>query len=610
MDQTNNIESRFEELRGNFDNLNQSLQEILSEELDLETAGITAINERLGKLGDLKTSIRSLFDEANNAYNHGVNGGNSKNAKMLTQDEFINLASSIQEFIKAQEAKSAELRAERERKESLRKIISDKVVELNNQIAEYDAKEKEVRTAIEKEKEILAGELSEIDRKYHEALLAANEAYLEDLLNERKPLDEQHEKWTNEMSILLNGGQLNYELVDGELVEKTEEGPKLKIGNTNEAPEEPEAVENNTNSTEMNLPPAPEAMGEDEKVDNNAKDIEMALPPAPEAMVEDEEKNFPPLLNPVAGLSTEGIEAGLPPAPEEMEGVESRELPPLGTPLVTGTPEAPINNEGMEAGLPPAPEAMEEATVVDNSSEEAAPVVEEVEKVTDPNPSLWKKVTVALLALANAFLAAIAVHTSITARNTKELLNKFANQQTDEEKEDEKPIEPDQIPSEGEVEPSTPEKEPEDQTDYEKENGLPIYLDKDEIAVQKNSDGTKTEVNHNGEVYTHEQDGSYTYEGKTDLDQVAIDGTVYGEVREDDFSASAAPQKTGQEQSFEQASQNMSDDEQQNLLAAINGVAAEDLMAPEPGSAKEIAEQQQQTSDELASYDWSKILRP
>ena len=47
MDQTNNIESRFEELRGNFDNLNQSLQEILSEELDLETAGITAINERL-----------------------------------------------------------------------------------------------------------------------------------------------------------------------------------------------------------------------------------------------------------------------------------------------------------------------------------------------------------------------------------------------------------------------------------------------------------------------------------------------------------------------------------------------------------------------------------
>ena len=177
-----------------------------------------------------------------------------------------------------------------------------------------------------------------------------------------------------------------------------------------------------------------------------------------------------------------------------------------------------------------------------------------------------------------------------------------------------------QIPSDGEVEPSTPEKEPENpekepenpekepSSEYEEENGLPIYLDKDELAVQKNPDGTKTEINHDGEVYTHEQDGSYTYEGQHDLNQVDINGTTYSEVGENDFNAPAEPQRTGQEQSFEEAAPNMSDAEMENALAAIHGVPAEDLVVPEPETAEYYAQRQQETSEELASQDWAKLL--
>lgn len=651
MDQTSTIESRFEELRANFDNLNNSLQEILSEELDLETAGITAINERLGKLGDLKTSIRSLFDEANNAYNHGTNGGNSRNAKILTQDEFINLASSIQEFIKAQEAKSAELRAERERKENIRKLISDKIVELNNQLAEYDAKEKEAKAAIEHEKEILEGELSESDRKYHEALLAAAEEYLEALTNERAPLDEQHEKWTNEMAILLNGGELHYDLVDGELVER-EEGATLKMGTPEETPEA--EAEEEVKREEEELPPAPvPGHSEDEVIEEHEVENDLPpapvpglgedeeLPPAPEPVPEEvSEENAPelppfvPLVNPISSVA-KGKEDDLPPAPEALEEAPAarveRELPPLAP---MSNPVNPVVNEGMEEGLPPAPEAVEETPAApevnpnDDTASLTTPGVveaeeEEVERVTDPNPSLWIKVGVALLALANAFLAAIAAHTAISAKKARELLDKFANQQTDDDnKEDEKKGDDDQqqIPSDGEVEPSNPEKEPENpekepenpekepSTEYEEENGLPIYLAEGELAVQKNPDGTKTEVNHDGEVYTHEQDGSYSYEGKNDLNQVNINGTTYSEVGQNDFNAPAEPQKTGQEQSFEQASQNMSAAEMQNALAAIQGVPAEDLVAPEPGTVDYYTQQQEETSEELASYDWSRLL--
>ena len=283
-------------------------------------------------------------------------------------------------------------------------------------------------------------------------LFYAHESYLEELTNERAPLDEQHEKWNNEMAILLNGGDLHYDLVDKELVER-EQGASLKMS----APEEKPVVEEEVEpAKEEDLPPAP-VLGVEEAEPTAEED----LPPAPVLGVEEAEPTVEEDLPPAP---VPGVEEAEPTAEEVPAEGEDHELPPF-TPLVNPVAEL---NEGMEAGLPPEPTPLEETPAeVVNPNDDTASLTrsddreveaEEVVRVTEPNPPLWKKIGLALLALANAFLAAITAHGLIQLKKTDELLNKFANQQTDENNQEESDVVDDQsqIPSDGEVEPSTP----------------------------------------------------------------------------------------------------------------------------------------------------------
>ena len=88
---TERMLNNFEELNATFETLDKNLQELLSEDLNLEETGITVLNDRLERLEDLFVQATEFVNNVNNAYNHSSQGGNSNKVKYLSQDEFIDL---------------------------------------------------------------------------------------------------------------------------------------------------------------------------------------------------------------------------------------------------------------------------------------------------------------------------------------------------------------------------------------------------------------------------------------------------------------------------------------------------------------------------------------
>jgi len=622
------LESNFEELNARFDVLNDALQKILGEEIDLETAGINELNAKLTRIDELRASVVELVDDINNAYNHSnYQGGNSSNVKLLSQDEFVSLIAKIQPFKDSASKKYEELKDAEVIKERLYKTLTEYLDSINEEIAGYDNKIKETEDKLAKERVLLdTTELSDVDRSYHEGLVSLYEKYITNLNNAQAPLNDQREKYAAEIERLLEGGETGYELVDGELVEKnagvrnmvpngveeeTEEEVLHPVSEELPAVEEPLSPVEEEQEETSELPPEPEFGGDSS--DEGATEEEEKLPPKLDFLQnigdtsEEDLTGLPPEPEFEGDSSDEGAteeEEELPPEPEKLDGMdEEPELPILGG---DDLPEEP--------SMEPEEEQSENPNLDKDLDE-----MEEVERVSDASPSLWKKIGIGLMAAATAFLGAIAAHTGIMARTANKLLDKMNNVQVDEESEvvDGE----DRIPSNEEVEqPSNPggsttpedtpdsgdEDKPEedDRTDFEKENGLPIYLADGELAVASNGDSS-IEIDHNGETVIHNADGSYSYVGQQDLSHEQIGGTDYGVVGEDNFKLPEEPKKTGDEQSFEDARHDMSYDEAQNALAALNGVPAE--VEPEYNSPEYYEKIQEQNNEEIASYDWGSL---
>ncbi len=247
---TNRLLDNFEKLNAEFDQMNAILQEILEEKIDLETIGINPLSERLERLDSLRMSYYDLFDRSANAYEYSNRGGNSRDVKQMSRSELGSLISKLEVFNEKRRAKYDELLEAAIERGKLLGPVKDCLKSVNEEIEHYDQIIREVEESIEKEKEILNTELTDIARKYHLSLLDAHQAYLNDLRNIKMPLEAERDKYLAEIEILTNGGMPNFTLVDGFLVEKN----KITEKESQKAEEEVNPKEQKKEAEESNDP--------------------------------------------------------------------------------------------------------------------------------------------------------------------------------------------------------------------------------------------------------------------------------------------------------------------------------------------------------------------
>ena len=134
-------------------------------------------------------------------------------------------------------------------------------------------------------------------------------------------------------------------------------------------------------------------------------------------------------------------------------------------------------------------------------------------------------------------------------------------------------------PEPGTPEPGTPEP---GQSEYEKENGLPVHLDEGEVVIDES---TGISVNHDGETYKENEDGSLTHIGNQDLEESKSGSTIVGE---DELKPSVPlyPPITGEEKTAEEAG--LTQGEQDALEDALSGISGEDALDEEVSEAHAI----------------------
>ena len=111
-----------------------------------------------------------------------------------------------------------------------------------------------------------------------------------------------------------------------------------------------------------------------------------------------------------------------------------------------------------------------------------------------------------------------------------------------------------------------------DQSDYEKENGLPAHLDEGEVIYDES---TGISVNDKGETYQENEDGSLSYLGNQDLDKSSSGSSIVGE---DELNPSIPqnPPITGEEKTAEEAG--LTEGERDALQDALDGISGEDAL--------------------------------
>lgn len=134
-------------------------------------------------------------------------------------------------------------------------------------------------------------------------------------------------------------------------------------------------------------------------------------------------------------------------------------------------------------------------------------------------------------------------------------------------------------PEPGTPEPGTPEP---GQSEYEEENGLPVHLDEGEVVFDSS---TGISVNHDGETYKENEDGSLTHIGNQDLEESKSGSTIVGE---DELKPSVPlyPPITGEEKTAEEAG--LTQGEQDALEDALSGISGEDALDEEVSEAHAI----------------------
>ena len=307
--------------------------------------------------------------------------------------------------------------------------------------------------------------------------------------------------------------------------------------------------------------------------------------------------------------------------PERTEG--EPEVTPVPFPTGTETPDEPEKTddepEVTPVPFPVGPETPEEPEEEPIAEEPKEPEEEEEEYEPTPAPlPLWKKITLGLMSAATLFLGAIAAHTGFMAHDQDRMADSLehiamvdVNNQTqdeeiepnndpdnDEEKDQEQgknpstgdeDINPDSPTEDPTQDPSTPDPGTPDpgtpdpgQSEYEEENGLPVHLDEGEVVYDSS---TGISVNHDGETYKENEDGSLTHIGNQDLEESKSGSTIVGE---DELKPSVPlyPPITGEEKTAEEAG--LTQGEQDALEDALSGISGEDALDEEVSEAHAI----------------------
>ena len=578
--------------------LETKLNEIVARFVNLEEIGFDDLNAAWKEIDEVKQEASTLVEDLLVGATRQENGRfKSRSDIEFDIHEIAELTSSIDKLtdrayseihrISIEERHKKDLFFEKgKRRNEVRQLIRTN----NSMIASLEAEIKSLKTQLGDPgltDEMIAdlasrgikytpspSNLSPEKRYYLENELKAKEASLQSFKDANEMYRIEEERLTTEMGILKHGGRL--------------EEPSLE-----QTPEEPERTEGEPEVTPVPFPTGTETPEEPEKTDDEPEVTPVPFPVGPETPKEPEKTEDEPGVVPVP----------FPVGPETPEGPEKTDDEPEVTPVPF-----PVG--------PETPEEPEEEPIAEEPKEP-----EEEEEEYEPTPAplpLWKKVTLGLMGAATLFLGAIAAHTGFMAHDQDRMADSLEhiamvdvnNQTQDEEIEpnndpdndEEKDQEQGKNPSTGDKdvnpgsptedsnkkpgtpEPGTPEPgtpEP-GQSEYEKENGLPVHLDEGEVVFDSS---TGISVNHDGETYKENEDGSLTHIGNQDLEETKSGSTIVGE---DELKPSVPlyPPITGEEKTAEEAG--LTQGEQDALEDALSGISGEDALDEEVSEAHAI----------------------
>ena len=588
--------------------LETKLNEIVARFVDLEEIGFDDLNAAWKEIDEVKQEASTLVEDLLVGATRQENGRfKSRSDIEFDIHEIAELTSSIDKLtdrayseihrISIEERHKKDLFFEKgKRRNEVRQLIRTN----NSMIASLEAEIKSLKTQLGDPgltDEMIAdlasrgikytpspSNLSPEKQYYLENELKAKEASLQSFKDANEMYRIEEERLTIEMGILKHGGRL--------------EEPSLE-----QTPEEPEKTEGEPEVTPVPFPTGTETPEEPEKTEDEPEVTPVPFPVGPETPEEPEKTEDDPGVVPVP----------FPVGPETPEGPEVEEpVTPVPFPVDPETPEEP--EEEPIAEEPTKPEEEEE---------------EEYEPTPAPLP-LWKKITLGLMGAATLFLGAIAAHTGFMAHDQDRMADSLEHiamvdvdnqsETKDEEKEpnndpdndEEKNQEQGKNPSSGDKdvnpgspteetkpapgtpkpgtpEPGTPEPgTPEPgrpapgQSEYEKENGLPVHLDEGEVVIDES---TGISVNHDGDTYKENEDGSLTHIGNQDLEESKSGSTIVGE---DELKPSIPlyPPITGEEKTAEEAE--LTQGEQDALEDALSGISGEDALDEEVSEAHAV----------------------
>ena len=564
--------------------LETKLNEIVARFVDLEEIGFDDLNAAWKEIDEVKQEASTLVEDLLVGATRQENGRfKSRSDIEFDIHEIAELTSSIDKLTDRAYSEIHRISIEERHKKDLffekgkrRKEVRQLIRTNNSMIASLEAEIKSLKTQLGDPgltDEMIAdlasrgikytpspSNLSPEKQYYLENELKAKEASLQSFKDANEMYRIEEERLTTEMGILKHGGRL--------------EEPSLE-----QTPEEPEKTEGEPEVTPVPFPTGTETPEEPERTEGE------------------------PEVTPVP----------FPVGPETPEGPEVEEP-------VTPVP-FPVD--------PEIPEEPEEEPI----SEEPTKPEEEEEEEYEPTPAplpLWKKITLGLMGAATLFLGAIAAHTGFMAHDQDRMADSLEHiamvdvdnqsETKDEEKEpnndpdndEEKNQEQGKNPSSGDKdvnpgspteetkpapgtpkpgtpEPGTPEPgTPEPgrpapgQSEYEKENGLPVHLDEGEVVIDES---TGISVNHDGDTYKENEDGSLTHIGNQDLEESKSGSTIVGE---DELKPSIPlyPPITGEEKTAEEAE--LTQGEQDALEDALSGISGEDALDEEVSEAHAV----------------------
>ena len=593
--------------------LETKLNEIVARFVDLEEIGFDDLNAAWKEIDEVKQEASTLVEDLLVGATRQENGRfKSRSDIEFDIHEIAELTSSIDKLtdrayseihrISIEERHKKDLFFEKgKRRNEVRQLIRTN----NSMIASLEAEIKSLKTQLGDPgltDEMIAdlasrgikytpspSNLSPEKQYYLENELKAKEASLQSFKDANEMYRIEEERLTTEMGILKHGGRL--------------EEPSLE-----QTPEEPEKTEGEPEVTPVPFPTGTETPEEPEKTEDEPEVTPVPFPVGAETPEEPEKTEDDPGVVPVP----------FPVGPETPEGPEVEEpVTPVPFPVDPETPEEPEEEPITEE--PTKPEEEEE---------------EEYEPTPAPLP-LWKKITLGLMGAATLFLGAIAAHTGFMAHDQDRMADSLEHiamvdvdnqsETKDEEKEpnndpdndEEKNQEQGKNPSSGDkdVNPGSPTEEPTPapgtpepgtpkpgtpepgtpepgrpepgrpapgQSEYEKENGLPVHLDEGEVVIDES---TGISVNHDGDTYKENEDGSLTHIGNQDLEESKSGSTIVGE---DELKPSIPlyPPITGEEKTAEEAE--LTQGEQDALEDALSGISGEDALDEEVSEAHAV----------------------